>query len=137
MDCFLISLNCLWVCRPNTGYTAHAVCWVTAVAASEQKTTRSLASSSGCVGVSCNDCCSNQTQPNILKNFLQSVSTLRLKLKLCLVFPLAELWNFLWPGNEISYPNGSPAKDTDHLCYQLDLDMKHLPLLKNPVTSKG
>ena len=24
----------------------------------------------------------------------------------------------------------SPAKDTDHLCYQLDLDMKHLLVLK-------
>lgn len=51
--------------------------------------------------------------------------------------PLAKQWNFIGPENLISYPNSSPVKDTDHLCYQLDRNMKHLPLLNNSATSKG
>ncbi len=46
----------------------------------------------------------------------------------CFLLPLDREWNLK--------PKWLPAKDTDHLCYQLDSDMKHLPLLKNPVTSK-
>lgn len=51
--------------------------------------------------------------------------------------PLAKQWDFIWSENLISNPNSSPVKDTDHLCYQLDYDMKHLPLLNNSATSKG
>lgn len=74
----------------------------------------------------------------IFLNILQSVIALRLKLKL-LSLPV-KCWNveFLLDSELILIPKRfPPAKDTDHLCYQLDFNMKHLPLLKNFATSKG
>lgn len=73
----------------------------------------------------------------IFLNILQSVSALKLKLKL-LSLPV-KCWNveFLLDSELILIPKRfPPAKDTDHLCYQLDFNMKHLPLLKNFATSK-
>lgn len=86
----------------------------------------------GCVPVSCNDYISDCCFYLNTRIFLKVYQDLEIKIDTLVIFPICGISFVQW-----NFTTSSPTKDTDHLSYQHGLHMKHVALLKNPLTWKG